>query len=145
MAGHEEWISVTRAVALTGASERSVRRWVEEGTVTTRLETRGRRQVRLLRRDSLPDGDTKEPAEAPEVAGGDAPQPDLYQALLARHEVACVRLGYLEHAGEQMRALEANASSLVEAKVRAEAEAEQLRERVAQLEARRWWRWWTRC
>jgi hypothetical protein len=55
-----EWVTVTTAMTLKSVSRRTVRRWVAAGLVESRLVEENGRQVRLIRRDTLPTGDDRE-------------------------------------------------------------------------------------
>jgi hypothetical protein len=48
------WLSVSEAAMACRVSERTVRRWVSDGVVESRMETAGLRESRLILRGSLP-------------------------------------------------------------------------------------------
>jgi hypothetical protein len=49
-----EWVTVTAAMTRAGVSRRTIRRWIAEGRVESRLVEEDGREVRLIRGDTLP-------------------------------------------------------------------------------------------
>ena len=59
-----EWVTVTAAMTRAQVSRRTIRRWIAAGTVESRLIEEDGRQVRLIRGDTLPTGDTQDSTRA---------------------------------------------------------------------------------
>jgi hypothetical protein len=56
-----DWLTVAEAAMACRVSERTMRRWVNRGVVSSRITRHGQRQSRLVLRESLPGGAGDEP------------------------------------------------------------------------------------
>jgi len=59
-----EWITVTAAMTRAGVSRRTIRRWIAASTVESKLTGEDGRELRLIRADTLPTGDTRDDTHA---------------------------------------------------------------------------------
>src|SRR5437016_1121640 len=72
-----EWMTVSRAARVTGEDERTIERWIADRAVESRLVAVGQREVRLLRRDTLPDGAGRDTLPRQEEDGRSTPAADV--------------------------------------------------------------------
>jgi len=76
------WLSVSDVAMACHVSERTVRRWVSEGVVQSRMETAGLRESRLILRGSLPGVSADNTPFHATAAPSAVPRPDMAGAVL---------------------------------------------------------------
>jgi hypothetical protein len=136
----DEWVTVPEAAKVAGISERAMWRWVKADTVESRMAYTGRKQLRQVRRGSIPlPTDTAD--------GSISSVPIHRHALPMRaNERALLQLAAdTQTLREQLAGLvdvPAAVDRLAAALDRIEAEQRALREELARSRARRWWQVW---
>src|SRR5437660_98707 len=71
-----EWMTVSRAARVSGTSERTIEQWIAEKMVESRLVSVGQREVRLLRRDTLPGAPLQEDLPREDEGAPSSGEPD---------------------------------------------------------------------
>jgi hypothetical protein len=72
-----EWLTVGKVATSCHVSERTVRRWVSEGVVQSRVSREGLRESRLILRESLPATSTVDTPYHATSGSPDTPRPDM--------------------------------------------------------------------